>query len=181
MNLQDKDLQFKKIIEHAHQEFGSIRTNRATPSLLENIKIDAYGTQTPLIQLASITLPEPTQLLVEVWDKNLLKEVEKNIHQANLGLSVSNEGDHLRVVVPAMTDETRQQIIKSLHKKLEEIKISIRNLRDKIKEEILKAEKEKEISEDEKYKLIEELDKKTKDYTQQVEDLAIKKEKEINL
>jgi len=107
MNIQEKKLEFEKVLDHAQQDFGSVRTSRATPALIENVIVDVYGSKTPLMQIGSITSPEPKQLLVEVWDKSVLKEAEKAIQNASLGLSVNNEGSHLRVIIPAMTEETR--------------------------------------------------------------------------
>ncbi len=181
MNLNDKKSEFQKIIEHTKQELGSIRTNRATPSLVENIKVDVYGTKMPLIQVASITSPEAKQLIIEPWDKNILKDIEKSIKTVSLGLSVANEGNFLRVTMPPMTEETRKEVIKMLHEKLEKGRISIRGLRDNIKEEIVQAERNKEIGEDEKYKLIEELDKLTREYIEEINEIGEKKEEEVIL
>ena len=181
MTIADKKIEFEKIVEHAQQDFASVRTSRATPALIENIVVDVYGSKTPLMQIGSITSPEPKQLLVEVWDKNILKEAEKAIQNVNLGLSVNNEGNHLRIIISPMTEETRQQIIKTLHEKIENAKISLRNLRDKIKEEILEIQKNKEISEDEKFTLLDELDKITHEHTEKIIELGKKKEEEINL
>ena len=181
MNIQEKKQEFEKVLEHAQSDFSSVRTSRATPALIENITIDVYGTKTPLMQLGSITSPEPKQLLVEVWDKSVLKDVEKAIQGANLGLSVNNEGNHLRIMIPAMTEETRKQIIKTLHEKVESAKVSLRNLREKIKEEISSAQKNKEISEDEKFSLVDDLDKITREYSDKISELGKKKEEEIML
>ena len=181
MDIQDKKPEFQKVIDFAHQEFGTIRTNRATPSLIENIKVDVYGSKMSLNQVASITSPEVKQLLVEPWDKNVLKDVEKAIETASLGLSVSNEGNFLRIKMPAMTEETRKEILKVLHEKLEKSKTSLRLVRDKIKEEIIKSEKSKEISEDDKYKLIEDLDKMTREFSDELFEMGKKKENEITL
>jgi len=181
MKISDKIFEFDKIIEHAQNELMSVRTNRATPALIENLKVDVYGSKVPLIQIAGITSPETKQLMVEPWDKNVLKDVEKAIETAGLGLSVSNEGNFLRISMPSMTEETRKEILKVLNEKLEKLRTSLRLLRDKIKEEILKLEKEKEISEDEKYSLIEDLDKITREYTDKINDLGKKKEEEIKL
>ncbi len=181
MNIQDKRQDFQKVIEHINQDISGVRTNRATPSLIENIKVDIYGSKMPVNQIASISCPEPKQLLVEPWDKTVLKNIEKAIETASIGLVIKNEGNFLRLSIPSMTEETRKEIIKMLREKIENGKISLRGLRDKIKEEIIKQEKNKEISEDEKYSLIEELDKITREYNDQVEEIGEKKEKEIQL
>ncbi len=181
MNIQDKQQDFEKVIEHASTDIASVRTSRATPTLIENIQVNIYGSKMPVNQVASISCPEPKQLLVEPWDKNVLKDIEKAIETASLGLSVKNEGNFLRLSVPAMTEETRKEIIKMLHEKLENGKVVLRNLRDKIKEEIITAERNKEIGEDEKYNLIEELDKTTREYTNKINEIGEKKEEEIKL
>lgn len=181
MNLQDKKSDFQKTIDHVNQDLSSIRTNRATPSLIENIQVDVYGNKMPLIQLASISVPETKQLLVEAWDKNVLKDIEKAIQTVSLGLSVTNEGNYLRLTMPAMTEEIRQKIIKVLHEKLEKARVAIRGLRDKFKEEIVAEERNKEIGEDEKYKYIEELDKMTREYIDEINEIGKKKEDEIKI
>ncbi|MFH1456546.1 MAG: ribosome recycling factor [Patescibacteria group bacterium] len=181
MNLQEKKINFEKIIEFMQKDLGSIRTNRATPSLVENISVNVYGSQMPLIQVASISSPEPKQLLIEPWDKNILKDVERAIQTASLGLSVSNDGSFLRVVMPPMTEETRNEVIKLLGDKLEKGKQSLRGVRDEIKEEIIKAEKSKEITEDDRYSLIEDLDEMTREYTDKINIIGRKKEEEIKL
>lgn len=181
MNLEEKKPQFQKVLERAQQELASIRTNRATPALIENIKVNVYGLPMSLIQVASITCPEPRQLLVEPWDKNILKDAERAIQTASLGLSVSNEGNFLRLIMSAMTQETRQEVIKLLNEKLEKARVVLRGVRDSIKEEIISAERHKEMGEDEKYKLIEELDKMTREFVSELEEMGRKKEGEISL
>ncbi len=181
MDLQSKTTDFKKLIDHAQNDLGTVRTNRATPAMLENLKVEAYGVKMPLVQVASLTAPEPRQLLVEPWDKNILKDVEKAVESAALGLSVKNEGNFLRLSISPMTEETRRQIIKVLHEKLETARVALRGLRDKIKEEIVTAERKREIGEDEKYKLIEELDKITRERTEEINEMGEKKEKEVML
>jgi len=179
MTIQDKKNEFEKIIVYLKEDLNSIRTNRLAPSLVENIKAEVYGTKMPISQLGSIASPEPKQLLIEPWDKNILKDIERAIETMSLGLSVKNEGDLLRLNISPMTEETRQQIIKNLHEKIENGRVALRGLRDKIKEEIIKQEKNKEISEDEKYDLIKDLDEMTKEYTEKINELGRKKEEEI--
>ena len=181
MNLDDKKEKFEKVVEFLQKEISSVRTSRATPSLIENIKVSVYGVDTPMIQIASITSPEPKQLLVEPWDKNILKDVEKAIQTASLGLSVANEGTFVRVTMPPMTEETRNEVIKMLNEKIEKGRQNLRGVRDEVKEEVIKAEKDKEITEDDKFGLLEELDKITREYTDEVSDLGKKKEEEIRI
>jgi len=170
---------FQQIIEHFKRELLSLRTSRATPTLVENILVEAYGVKMPLQQLASITIPETKTIQIQLWDKNIIKEVEKVIAQSNLNLSPSVEGNVIRINLPFLTEENRKNLIKILHQRLEQNRIEIRNLRDKIKEEIINKFKGKEISEDDKYKLIEELDKTVHQYNEEVEGIGEKKEREI--
>jgi len=181
MDLDQFKPKFEKTIEHLKQDISSIRTNRATPAMLENLKADVYGAKTPLIQLASIQSPEPRMLTVEPWDKNNIKSIEKAIQTASLGLNVVNEGAFLRITVAPMTDETRKELVKMLNQKLENCRNSIRGVRDEVKEAIINFEKSKDISEDEKFKLIEDLDKMTREYNDQVKQVGDKKESEIKL
>ncbi len=170
---------FEKVIHHFKDEMAGLRIGRATPSILENIKVDAYETVTPLIQLAGIQSPEPKILTIQPWDKTLLKVIAKAIESANLGVSTSVDEQCVRVNFPSLTEENRLEIVKQLHKKTEEARVSVRNQREKIKEVVIREEKDKLISEDEKYKRIDELDKLVKDYNEEIKNLAEAKEKEI--
>jgi len=181
MDLNQYHPQFDKTLEHLKIDIGSIRTNRATPALLENIQVEIYGSKMPLIQVASIQAPEPKMLTVEPWDKQVIKDVEKSIQSASLGLSIANEGTFLRITIPPMTEDTRKELIKVLSRKLESARQAVRGVRDHVKDEINTAEKNKEISEDEKYKLVEDLDKLTHDYNDKVKEIGDSKEEEIKL
>ncbi len=171
--------EFENAINHLKDELASLRTGRASPALVEGIPIEAYGTKSPLRQLASITTPDSKTILVDPWDKNVIKEIEKSINDANLGLSVVNEGKHLRLVIASLTEETRKDLIKVLNQKAENTRKTLRSLRDEIKEKIQRAEKEKEISEDEKFRLQKNLDEITAEYNNKIKELVEKKEKEI--
>jgi ribosome recycling factor len=170
---------FDKVLDHLKTELGSIRTGRATPALIENLKVGAYEGTEPmsLVQLASISVPEARQLLVEPWDKSVLKAIEKTIQESDLGLGIANDGVNLRLTMPLMTE----QILKVLNTKLEDARISLRNQRDKIKDDITSQEKNKEIGEDEKYNMIETLDKSVKEYNEKIKEMGENKEKEISV
>ena len=170
---------FNRVIEHFKKEISALRVGRATPSVLESITVNAYETLTPITQLASIQSPEPKSLVVQPWDKNLVKQIAKAITDADLGVSVSAEDQLVRVIFPSMTEETRKEVVKKLNQKTEEARVSIRAQREKVKDVIIKEEKEKQISEDEKYTRIEELDKLVKEYNEQIKSLGDKKEEEI--
>ncbi len=181
MNISEYKPRFESVVEHLTKELASLRTNRATPALIENIPVVAYegSDPLPLQQLGSISVPEARQLLVEPWDGATLKPIEKALESSDLGLSVANEGNVLRLTMPLMTDEVKQKIIKVLHAKLEDARIALRSQREKIKDEIIKMEKDKEISEDEKFRLMGELDDMIREFNDRVEDIGNKKEKEI--
>jgi len=170
---------FDKAIEHFISDIATLKTGRANPAILDLIKVESYGTFMPINQLASIAVPEPRSILIQPWDKSIVNNIDKAIRESDLGLSSINEGDKIRIVIPQMTEEARKEIVKSLHKKMEEARIAIRSARDEIKEEILEAEKNKEFGEDEKYDLIEKLDKTTGDYNDKIKEAGEKKEKEI--
>ncbi|MBU1037344.1 ribosome recycling factor [Patescibacteria group bacterium] len=177
--IDEQKTEFTKVIEFFKKEISSLRVGRASPVLVENIKVDAYGTATPLIQLASIQIPEPRSLVIQPWDKNLAKEITKAISASDLGVSPVLEGEIIRINFPPLTEETRKEVVKKLHQKLEEAKVSLRNHREKIKEGIVRLERDKEISEDDKYKRIEELDQLVKENNTILKELADKKETEI--
>jgi len=172
---------FDKAIEHLKSDLESIRTNRVTPALIENIQADVYGSKMPINQLASINVQDSKTMVVEAWDKPNIQAIEKAIQTASLSLSVANEGTFLRVTVPVMTEETRKEILKALNQKLEHYKSVIRGIRDKIKNEIHELEKNKEIGEDEKFTLVEELDNVSRQYNDQIKEMGNKKEEEIKI
>ena len=168
-----------KLIEFFVTELSSLRSNRAAPSLVENIKVDYYGTKTPLIQLASISAPETKIIIIQPWDKNSLKEIEKAISAADLGLNPVNEGSQIRLVFPPMTEERRKELVKIINQKAEETKMKVKNARE---EEVKNSKKQKTdglISEDDFYRHQEELQKIIDEYNQKIKNLAEEKEKEL--
>ncbi len=182
MELNDYKEKLEKSIEHLKKELATIRTGRATPSLVENMPVLAYdeAEPMPLKQLAAITVPQPRQILIEPWDKSTLKQIEKAVSQADMGFNIVNDGNVLRISIPMMTDEMRKTILKSLHEKLEQARISVRKIRDDIKESIIKEFKEGLIGEDDKFKLLDDLDEMIRKYTDIINELGDKKEEEIN-
>ncbi len=167
------------VIDYLKKEISSIRTGRANPQILDNVQVDAYGTKTPLNQVASISVPEARTIVVEPWDKNIIKDAEKAIREANIGVNPVNEGNIVRLTVPQLTEESRKELIKMLNEKLEQARIKLRSLRDRIKEGIQKAEKNNEITEDDRFKLLKELDETISDYNKKIEAIGEEKEKEI--
>jgi len=171
--------EFDKIIEHFKNEIAALRTGRATPALVENILVEAYGVKTPIKGLGSISIPDFKTILIEPWDKGILKEIEKAVRLANIGISPVIEGGRMRLSIPPLTEESRQELVKMLYQKIEQSRISLRSVRDKVKSEIVKAEREKQITEDDRYKLQEKLDELIEEYNFKIKEIGEQKEKEI--
>ncbi|GAB4332528.1 MAG: ribosome recycling factor [Calditrichia bacterium] len=175
----DAEARMKKSIEHLQHELTRVRTGRATPALLEVVKVDYYGSLTPLTQVATITAPEPRLLVVQPWEKRLISEIEKAIMQSDLGLNPSNDGNVVRVPIPELSEERRRDLLKLVKKYCEEAKIAIRNIRRDANDSVKKLEKAHEISEDESRKMVDKIQKLTDDYVKLVDEKLEAKEKEI--
>lgn len=172
-------VEFDDVIARCDDEVRSIRAARATPALVENIMVDAYDVKTPIQQLATISTPDPRTIVIQPWDKGVVKNIEDGIRSSDINLNPVNEGDLIRLVIPTLTEERRKELVRTLNKKIEEFRIRVRQIRDRIKDEILKAEKNKEISEDEKFSFLEKLDKITAEYNEKLKTLGEKKEQDI--
>lgn len=170
---------FEKAMEVLKGDLTTLRVGRANPLMVENILVEVYGAKTPIKQLASTTVPEARTLLIQPWDKSIIKDVEKAIIAANIGISPVNEGAQIRLTIPPLTEESRLELAKSVGEKMEKTRIVIRQLRDKVKEEAVKKEKDKEITEDDKYDLIKKLDELVKEYNEKIKQAGEAKEKEI--
>jgi ribosome recycling factor len=170
---------FQQIIDFLKTDVSSLRTGRANPAIVENVMVEAYDSRTNLAGLASISVPDARYILIDPWDKSILKNIEKAIIEAKLGLNPSIQGQQIRISVPAMTEENRKNLVKTLGEKLEHARKSVRNVRDEAKAEIQKAEKEKIVSEDEKYRLLEQLDKTAGGINDRIKHIGEEKEKEI--
>lgn len=179
LNLDSFSPDFNKILDRMKAELKSLRTGRANASILDAVIVEVYGQRLPLKGLASISVPDSKTLVVDPWDKNILRDVEKAIIEAKIGLQPINEGKFIRLPMPLMTEETRQELIKILGQKLEQARISIRQLRDKIRDQIFKEEKEKLLSEDQRFKLQQKLDEAVKDYNDKIKAAGEEKEREI--
>jgi len=171
--------EYEDAIEHLKNELASINTGRANPSVVENILVESYGVKTPLKQLASISVPEARCLIIQPWDKSIVKDTERAIIDANIGLNPVNEGGALRITVPQLTEEDRIKLTKNVSQKIEQARIRMRMIRDEIKDEIIEAEKDKVISEDEKFSFLEELDDYTKKMNERIKEIGEKKENEL--
>ncbi len=170
---------FQNVIDHYQKELQSLRTGRASAALVDSIHVDVYGQSMDLKSIASITTPDAKTLQIEPWDKTVVKEIEKALVDASLGMQPNVAGTVIRLIMPPMTEENRKNLAKILHQKEEVAKVSIRNIREKIKGEIQGQEKAKEISEDEKRRQLEHLDKTVAEWNGKVEKLTQEKEKDI--
>lgn len=173
----------KRRMEQAVATFQStlaaIRTGRANAHMLDQVKVDYYGTPTPISQMAQVSTPEPQLILVSPWDPTILKEIEKAIRTSDLGFNPMTDGKVIRVPVPPMTEERRRDVCKQLNKMLEEHRTAIRNVRRDGNEALKKIGKEKKISEDEEKRALEEIQKMTDDEIRRIEELCQKKEAEV--
>lgn len=170
---------FEKIIEFFKEDISSLRTGRVSPSLVEHVMVDSYGVKTELLQLAAITTPEPQSMTIKPWDKNILSDVEKALAKSDLNVNPVVDGEVVRLNFPPLTEESRKELVKILHKKSEDARIKIRNAREKTKDEILALEKDKQISEDEKFTALKDLDEFVKTYNDNIKQVSDKKEEEI--
>jgi ribosome recycling factor len=166
-------------IDALKKEFGSVRTGRASLSLLDGIMVDYYGTLTPLQQLASLSVPESRQIAIQPWEQRIIPEIEKAIMKSDLGLTPSNDGKFIRIGIPTLTEERRKQLVKVVRKRAEEGKVAIRNIRRDTNEELKKLEKEKHLSEDDAKKSHDEIQKLTDFYITKIDEVLKHKENEI--
>ena len=177
--IQDMESRMNKGVEAAKQDFGSIRTGRANPMLLEKITVDYYGTQVPLHQIAGITAPEPRLLVVTPWDKGAIGAIQKAITSSDVGLTPSNDGNVIRLQIPYLTEERRNEYIKLLHRKAEDHRVVVRNIRREANEKLKDLEKKHEISEDDHRGLHERVQKLTDTHIESIDKASIAKESEL--
>ncbi|MBE0433336.1 ribosome recycling factor [candidate division WOR-3 bacterium] len=173
------DAKMKKSLSLLAQELSKLRTGRASPALLESIKVEYYGSHLPLNQMATISIPEPRLIIIQPWDKTALSSVEKAIFKSAIGLTPSNDGNVIRLAVPPLTTERREELIKLTLRMAEEAKVAIRNIRRDANNEIKKLEKEKEISEDASFKAQADIQSATDQYIKKVDEVQRDKEREI--
>lgn len=177
--IKDAERRMQKAIEAAQHDFSTIRTGRANPLILESIKIDYYGTLTPLNQVAGISTPEPRQLMISPWDRSAMDPIIKAIQTSDLGLVPNSDGVCVRLNIPPLTEERRKDLIKALHKKAEEHKIAVRNVRRDVNEHIKAEQKKSEITEDDMKREQDETQKLTDKYIVEIDKLTAKKETEL--
>ena len=169
----------EKAVEDFRKELAGVRTGRANVGLLDHIRVDYHGTPMPVNQLAALSVPDPTMILIAPWDPSAVAMIDKAIRTSDLDLNPSSDGKVLRVPIPSLTEERRKELVKHLHKVLENHRTAVRNIRRDIKEAVEKLEKEHKISEDDRKRSLDELEKLTHSETRKLEDLSAVKEKEV--
>ena len=166
-------------IDHCSSELSQIRTGRASTTLLENLKVDYYGVSTPLNSLATITAQEARLLVVQPFDKSIIQEIEKSIQLSELGLNPNNDGTLIRIPIPSLTEERRLELVKIINNLIEESRVSIRNIRKDLNNQVKDLKKNSEISENEEIFQLEEIQKNTDDYISKINEMQKLKEKEL--
>jgi len=168
-----------KSVDTFVSELSKIRTGRATPTLLDTIKLDYYGQQVPINQAATVSAPEPRLLVIQPWEKKILPEIEKAIQKADLGLNPSNDGTMIRIPIPQLSEERRKDLVKLVHKFSEEGRVAIRNVRRDVNEHLKRLEKNHEISEDQLHDELDAVQKLTDEKIKEIDDIMESKEKEV--
>lgn len=171
--------QMDAAVEAMRREFASVRTGKATPALLDTVRVEAYGSKVPLNQVANVSVPEARLLVVQPYDKNVIGEIEKAIMTADLGLNPSNDGNLIRVPIPPLSEERRKDMVKLLHKMAEEGRVSVRHARQEANKEIKQQEHDHDISEDEARRQLDEVQTTTDEYIAKIDQMMEKKESEI--
>ena len=179
MNVFDYKPEFNKALEFLRTDIVGLRTGRANSAMVEDISVEAYGTRQPLKSVSSIVVQDAKTLVLEPWDKSILANVEKGIRDSGLGINPQNDGRLIRLALPDLTADRRNELVKVLHQKLEAARVSMRKIREEIRELVISEEKDGNMGEDEKFKLLDDLDKMVKDYNDKIKEMGEQKEEEI--
>lgn len=169
----------EKCLDALNRDYKAVRAGRANPAILDRVTVDYYGTPTPINQMAAISVPEPRMLMIQPWDASTLKDIEKAINTAEIGINPSNDGKVIRLVFPALTEERRKELVKDISKRGEEAKVAVRNVRRDAMDDIKKLKKDNEITEDDQKNGEKKLQDITDSYIKQVEEMVKKKEDEV--
>jgi ribosome recycling factor len=172
-------VRMEKAVEDFRKDLASVRTGRANVALLDHIRVDYHGTPMPINQLGTLNVPDPMTIVISPWDPGAVVPIDKAIRTSDLGLNPTNDGKIVRVPIPPLTEDRRKDLVKHIHKVLENHRTAVRNIRRDIKEAVEKLEKDKKISEDERKRSLDELEKLTHAETKKIEDLSAAKEKEV--
>ena len=175
----DAERRMQKAIEALKQDLTAIRTGRASSSLVDRILVDYYGTPTPIIQVASVSVPDARQVVIQPYDRKMIPDIEKAIQKSDLGINPNNDGQVIRLNIPPMSEERRRDMAKTLHKKLDEHKVAVRNIRRDVQDKLRDREKKKEVSEDELKRSTDKLQKLTDRYIDEMEKVGKSKEQEL--
>jgi ribosome recycling factor len=177
--LKELDVRMQAAIDALTREYASVRTGRANASLLDAVRVEAYGSLTPINQLASVSVPDPRTIVIQPWDASQMKEIEKGIAKSDLGLTPTNDGKVIRLSLPTLTEERRKQLAKTVSKFAEEARVAIRNARREANDRLKALAKDKKVSEDEERRGHEQIQKATDRFVAKVEELTKKKEHEV--
>ncbi len=169
----------EKCLDALNRDYKAVRAGRANPAILDRVTVDYYGTPTPINQMAAISVPEPRMLMIQPWDASTLKDIEKAINTAEIGINPSNDGKVIRLAFPALTEERRKELVKDISKRGEEAKVAVRNVRRDAMDDIKKLKKDNEITEDDQKNGEKKLQDITDSYIKQVEEMVKKKEDEV--
>lgn len=169
----------QEVVENYRSDLASIRAGRASTALLDNIYVEYYGTQTPINQVASLSVPEPKMILIQPWDVNVINAIEKAIQKSDLNLTPSSDGKVIRLILPELTSERRQELVKLAKNKAEETRVAVRNIRRESNDSLKKMEKDGDLSEDEHKRFENKVQELTDEYIEEVDDILAKKEKDI--
>ena len=177
--LKDAEHRMQSAVQSFDRELSSVRTGRARPSLVESLKVEYYGTPTPLNQMATINAPEPRMITIQPFDKTQMSAIEKAIQKSDLGLTPTNDGNLMRLIIPALNEERRKELVKQVHKKAEEARVAVRNVRRDSLDHLRKAQHAKEITDDDERRSQERLQKITDRFVAEVDQHANTKEREL--
>ncbi len=177
--ISEAERRMTKAVEAAQRDYVTIRTGRANPALLERVSVDYYGSNMPINQVATISVPEPRLIVIAPWDKAVIPSIERAITKSDLGLTPSTDGTVIRLAIPHLTEERRKELIRVLHKKAEEHRVAVRNIRRDANEHLKRLEKDGEASEDDVYRAQQEVQKLTDKYIEQIDSVTNAKESEL--
>ncbi|MGH7467751.1 MAG: ribosome recycling factor [Longimicrobiales bacterium] len=178
-SINDARIHMEKAVEAMRREFSGVRTGKASPALLDVVRVDAYGSKMPVNQVATVSAPEPRMLIVQPWDKSLLHAIEKAIQIAELGLNPASDGNVIRVPIPTLTEERRKEMVRILHKLAEEGRVAVRHARQEANKELKHKQSAHEISEDDAHRQMEEVQKMTDNFIHRIDELLKAKEHEV--
>ena len=177
--LKDMEARMQAAVDLLTREFGGVRTGRANTALLDSLRVEAYGTMTPINQLASVSVPDPKTLVIQPWDASQMHNIEKAISKSDLGLTPANDGKVIRLTMPTLTEERRKQLAKTVHKFAEDARVAIRNVRREANDKLKALAKDKKVSQDEERRGHDAIQKSTDKFVAKVDEVSKKKENEV--